>query len=393
MASSFFGIPGLTTPAAAAATTTAAGASIDTSVSGNPPSSYDYIPSNQMNPSETPSAWGITNLNSKLYTGNGGTTVPKSTNQVLAAIADHYGVQPSRKISVMQQAETALAAHLGIRNVKGQTIVGQIANKLGITALPTGGLETAGSGVWGQIAQKIGIALPTTPGQGPDQTAGIVDTANSIRLMNRDQLTTLQDKLYQAGYYDNVVRPGTTTTYTPGHLDQYTMQAWGTLLQDAANTYGQKGVKATWNDVLNTQIQSMQSQGGIESILGKVKSPVTVATESQLNIPALTAFEARLGRNPTPSEMAQFTASFDAQQTAHAADITPGSTLFPDQNAVQQVPGVASPTQAAATFAMQNDNKEYLGHQMANAGALMINALANKTLGSDPNLVSATRPL
>ncbi len=95
---------------------------------------------------------------------------------------------------------------------------------------------------------------------------------------------------------------------------------------------------------------------------------------------------------PTAQEEAQFTQQYDTAQEAGSKALNPQDiallpTDFTDTG-VALVPGVARPAWAAQEFA-QSDQTEYVGHQIANAGALMMNSMRGVGLGASPNQTAA----
>ncbi len=315
------------------------------------PSQFDNVPANKLTPTDNPSAWGITDPNLTIYTGDGAatsTSKPLASNQVIGAIADKLGIKPSRKEPLVTQVENALSKQFGVVKTKTPPPLSTVKEKnpltaagdLGFSALPDTngsktttldnivnkmGLSTNGAegDQWNAIAKQLGVPLTTTSSTpGAPQTQSITKAAMGIYNLNAQQLTELQNQLYQAGYYSSDIQPGTSTTYTPGHFDTPTMQAWGNLLTDTA-TVNASGKQVTWVQQLQNETAAENAQGGISSILGKTASPVTVATDSELSTALQSAFEEEVGHAPTPAELQQFTADYDQQQLSHASDITP----------------------------------------------------------------------
>jgi hypothetical protein len=337
-----------------------------------------------MGPDQSYSAWAITDPNATIYTGDG-SGVKMSDNQIIGALADKLGIKVPKGGNTQQLVLMDLVKVVGVNSEQAgkNTTINDVISKLGANG-------TLVTDPWAYVANQLGVS--TTKGGAPT-TMKVTDAAGALRNFGRDSITTLQQQLYNAGYFGSDVQPGTATGWTPGNVDVQTQQAFGQLLMDTANA-NKQGTNITWQDMLSQQTAQMNAKGGISALVTKNKTPITVATEQQLNIPAIASFEARLGRAPTAAELSGLTASFDAEQTAHAADVTPGGTLFPDQNAILQVPGVESASQAAANYAMKSDPTGYQGHQMANAVALIQNAMvSNRPLGADPNITSAARPL
>lgn len=364
------------------------------SAGGIDPTSFDYLPANQLTPAATPAAWGITDTSLNLYSGAGATTVVTSRvkpNQVLGAIADHLGIKPSKNVPLQTQVEKALTKQLGISgnlsDIQTQTA---IAEKLGVDA------DIKGYGPWAGVAEKLGVQLSTTgPGAEKDQTIPITKAATQFMNMTTSQLSALQQQLYDGGFYDQDVyskdsstsASGKAPAYTPGHLDGYTMQAIGALLSQAAGAY-KSGQKVTWQQYLQDADQSVAAKGGIASILGTVPTSVDVATSDQLLTSLQSAFQQKLGRLPTQAELNAFTDQFDQMQQQHydptqeiGTDLSTGIPLIPD---------VPTASEGASAFA-QSDQTEYLAHSMANAGALVLNAINRSGgLGSNPNITEAS---
>lgn len=358
------------------------------------PTQFDYVPANELAPTATPAAWGIGDTSLHLFTGSTPSQMVTSRvkpNQVLGAIADHLGIKPTNKTSLADQVTKALVKQLGITGKPaGIQALTDISEKLGVNA------DIKGYGPWAGVAEKLGVHLVNT-GAGPekDQTMPITQVAGQFLNMTSSQLSALQQQLYDGGFYDQAVYDkGTSSTgasgkapvYTPGHLDGYTMQAIGTMLSQAGGAY-KAGKKVSWQQYLQDADQNVSDHGGIASILGTVPSSVDVATSGQLLSSLQSAFQQKLGRLPTQAELDAFTGQFDQMQQEH---YDPTQAIGTDlSTGIPLIPNVPTASEGASAFA-QSDQTEYLAHNMANAGALVLNAInRGGGLGTNPNVTSA----
>jgi hypothetical protein len=409
----------------------------DTSTPYAPATTFANTPAYQLNPTTSPAAFGITDPSATVFTGYADGTV-MGTNQIIGALADKFGIvtrgksersleeqvlaHMQRALALpaypngepMQQAEpganSAPAAKnrrrgmeamapsaAGLRslpakeinalakgaNTSAQPSLDAIAERLGVdpAAAPGGNL-------WAGVAQHFGV---TPLKAGTKQVQTVAQVFDGLASWSTPQIQYLQGLMYDAGLMPASVTPDAKKAAITGNWDIPTQQALGQLLQitSEANKAGQD---VKWTDVLNAMVKNRDK--GMIAMYPQTHPAITVATQEQMTQPAISAFENRLGRTPTASELSGLTSSFDAQQLAHAANVTPGSVLFPDNSNVQQVPGAPSALQAAENYAMGADPIGYQGHQFANAYALFLNALVpGKLPGVDPNITSAARPL
>jgi hypothetical protein len=247
---------------------------------------------------------------------------------------------------------------------------------------------TPGQDPWEAVANKIGV---NTSVSGQVQTVKIAQAEEGIKslLKTPTQIAALQSQLEAAGMYTSLQQPGESDAYTPGSFDTATQQAFGTLLGLTASAnnvsngkLGKNGRAVTWEDTLNDAIQTTDAAGGVAAITKKSEPTVTKipqATESQMESPALTAFEARLGRAPTAAELAQLTGDYDTQQQNKYAQLVAagqqnGTTpaVFNDANGIPSLAGIATPEAYAGQVASTGANapSEY-GHSIANAASIL----------------------
>ena len=254
--------------------------------------------------------------------------------------------------------------------------------------------HNSGMGDWAQVAAAIGVNPRNSPTPTQMKAVDLATFAQSS--MTPNQLAQFQEQLWNAGFYDS-------RSWTQGQFDIATKQAIGGLLKTTADLNATAGKTAgnpannkyatVW-DVLKAETNKITAEGGIESVAAtSATKKYTSATESQMDQPTLSAFEARLGRAPTAAELQGVTTMMQDQQKAHAETMPANAYVVPGEGGVSSVPGVTTPTALAAQYAMQNDPNEYEGHSIANAYGLMINALSSKPVGSDPNITNVTRPL
>lgn len=399
------------------------------------------LPANSLAPTNTPAAWGLTSqlINAPLFAGTTSKTVVSTLkkNQVLGQIADKLGIKATKGMSLQEQIIQALAKQHGVsltslatmepgsKSTAGgkrndQDVLGEVAGKLGIGNLPdlTNPFAPAihvkvpklkanldDSAFLGQLATKLGVDTNPTSSQSVQQTTTVGKAAMQIYGMNATQISQLQAKLWEGGFYDeNVEGVGgyagpDAKKLTPGNLDPYTMKAFGTLLTQVANSKQ----KMSWTDALD-EASGLNAQGvtgtnktpSIEDLTGESASTaasvpkVTLATPDQMMSTLQSYFENKLGRMPTQAELTQFTGQFDAAQTAASKELDPNTVSLPDSSTgVDEEPGVATPAGAATEFA-QSNGTEYMAHQVANAGALMLNAMRESGgLGANPNVTQA----
>lgn len=394
--------------------------------------SLTNAPVNTFAPTNTPAAWNLTAqlLNTPLYAGTTSSVKVSQlkTNQVLGQVADKLGIKPQKGSSLAEQILDTLAKQQGISTVipasmgpKGSSaggqrsegdLLGEVMTKLGITtANPKKGMTLATAltdpNVLGQLATKVGVDLTTSTNQTAVQSTTVGKAAMQIYGMDTTQIAALQAKLWEGGFYDSPgvegqggIAGADAKKITPGNLDPYTMRAFGALLTQTA----QSGKKISWTDALNeasgtngenssgkagASIEDLVAGDGSGSVTASTPK-VVLATPDQMMSTLQSYFEQKLGRMPTQAELTQFTQQFDNSQTANSKYMDPNTVVFPDSDTgVAEVPGVARPAAAATEFA-QSDGTEYMAHQVANAGALMLSAMREGGgLGANPNLTTA----
>jgi hypothetical protein len=243
---------------------------------------------------------------------------------------------------------------------------------------------------WEAIANKIGVNTSTT---GNPQVLQIAQAESGFRSMlnTPGKIAAFQQRLEAAGMFTDIQQSGATEEYVPGVFDTATQQAIGTLLGETADNnkiVNGKVTKSavTWNDVLNSNTALINENGGIQAVAKTAQSKIPQATDSQMESPAIQAFQSRLGRAPSASELAALTSSYDQQQVAK---YTGAGELSPDINTgIMSAPGVARPTQAAAQFADQNDQTEAMGHSVLAAGSILANIIG----GNVSNVASTGAP-
>lgn len=373
----------------------------DTATPYSPVSTYANTPAYQLNPTTSPSAFGITDPTATIFTGYANAS-PMQIGQIIGALADKFHINPhSQNVmgAVLAHIESVLKLPSAPAPKWGHTANADLAPMPGVAAddprlqqiLSRLGAEPNSStpgGAWGTIAQHFGVSPIKN---GAKQMVPIAQALNGVASWSTPQIQQLQGLLYDAGLMPASTTPDAKKAAITGNWDVPTTQALGQLMQITAEA-NKAGQDVKWTDVLNSMVQNRGK--GLLALYPQTHPAVTVATQEQMTQPAISAFENRLGRAPTAAELQGLTSSFDAQQTAHAADVTPGSVLFPDGSNIQQIPGAPTALQAAENYAMSNDPIGYQGHQFANAYALFLNALVpGKLPGVDPNITSAARPL
>jgi len=373
----------------------------------------------KVNASSSPQAWGFADVPStqdQVFVGD--TAPPKflTTNQKLALVAD--------KLHIKLHAGTPLIEQIREKIDSGPQVfrLDEAGNEAFYHG-PAGGIVSSkktpfipknlvGDNVTGvnldgladQLMSSVGAKPP--PGKPQFKTAGQIATQIAFQ-STPDQLAALQKQLFEGGFYDQSINDG-TYAYTPGHTDQWTTQAIGHLLSyTAALNKTAQGAGMTWSDAL---AEATQNPAGVGGLIGEQKSSTSTsqATPVQLQSSLQSAAERLLGRLPTASELSQFTSDFDAAQLAAKGKAAPpltasggvnpaaGPTGYLDYTTgIPILPGVPTAAEAAQPFIQSDDQTEYMGHQMANSYALLLNAIVGKTEqkalpGYDPNITTAS---
>lgn len=371
-------------------------------VTQNPTNSSLYgIPEYQlMNPDNgTSSSWQLANPSALLYAGPAAGPAPElSENAVVAALADKLKIKAKKGQSLEEQVLTTLGKRYKTKDTwqaiakatgADKSMSALIASK---QARPLNYLQV--------VASHMGVSGMAP---GPDSTASASDVAKQFLNMNRDQISALQQKLFDGGWYDGAIYSDPNVNFTPGQLDTYTTMAIGNLLNASASAY-KNGTKATWQQVLDATSSSNASQVDALSAAKKATAAphISEATQAQVKPSLQSAFEKELGYLPSEADITKFTSQYDAAQAAASptALANQGTTLdfgvggVPGSS-VPVLPGTPSVSAAALSGAQAANPTGYLGHQVENAYALFLNALgmgrtATATLpGYNPNVTQA----
>ena len=379
-------------------------------VSQNPDANnLPYVPENlYQTPDTNPAAWAMdkTNFNNlTLYSGStpGVGTHEADLHGLLGQIAQKLGLKPQKGISTPEQIVRALAKMPGMNLPKGKAsdeqLLGQIVHSIsGQSSLPgakAGKANLNDAGAWDQIAQRLNVQTDNPNGPKDLPRTPWTQVAQALVTMPKSQVAQIQGQLMAGGWYDSHVDPtsGDPTKIKEGNVDNWTMSAFGNMLQYAA-----KSGNNTWGDYLNRDATARGYANGqtLTDVLnagggdGKKPASVPVATQGQLAPSLRSAYENDLGYGPSAGALQGFTQQYDQAQAIHAGD----ATHYVDQNNVPQMAGLAAPTAAAGNYAVNTEDGAFLGHSISNAAALIQNALrGDHPLNSNPNLTTAARPL
>lgn len=330
------------------------------------------------------SAWSVTSKPS----------TKQSDKQVLSAVLEKAGLSKSSSVK-----SDAAAKALGISPALGSAKTAKANPDLND---PT---------TLGMLAKHLDVPSSKTNTTANQMTVTVQQAATQIYKMSQSQIAGLQAQLWEAGgFYDNDVEDPTgaagpdASKLTPGNLDPYTIKAFGSFLTALAKS----GKQVSWTDELATlsnkdaygvpagtnpsSLTLSQLVTSDTTLKPSQVATINQATSDQLLSTMRSNFESELGRAPTAAELAQFTAQYDQAQQANSKYLDPNSPVPTDytDTGADLVPGVARPTVAASDFA-ESDTTEYGAHQMANAGALLLNAMRSPGgLGNEPNVTQAS---
>ena len=380
------------------------------------------IPDNELTPQGQPSAWGLANtqaLNAQIFTGYANAQ-PMSTNQLAAAVADHYFVHPKRGQSMVSALAEAVYQNSPDSGVPMSTPAHPDAEPVGtpspVNKLPKNATDAQAekylqrhfglqgnfdlndpgqrSQFWSQIASQANVGGNVN---GPKQTMSVADALAGMSHMSQSDISNLQDQLIAAGYYptDAVAKKA---VYKTGQMDLATMSALGHLMTDVS-WIDQNGGNFTWQDYLG-QVAKNPVHTGAQVAAGKA----SLATGEQLRQPLQNAFELALGRAPTSAELASFTSAYNtARQNAADANASNGAGAmaglngapqYADQYGVQMQIGAPSEGQAAYDYAQQSDPSGAFAHKFANAAGIFANIIAGAGGGgqTSADVAMLTRP-
>ena len=211
--------------------------------------------------------------------------------------------------------------------------------------------------------------------------------------MSRDQITALQENLFQSGLYDPSYEDG-SKSYTPGQLDTGTIQALRTAILHTRQLQTQ-GQNVTLEDVISGGTD-LGTFGGTPEQGGIADTPpvfVPQATGAQLQGTLDSQFESAMGRKPTAQDLAGFTQYMDSLQTAGStAEAKAGQAQLAAEGGtdpttgISLIPGVASPTQAAQSYIQQNGANETTSHGVANAFGMLMNLIGSPSVNTNGNV-------
>ena len=387
-------------------------------------SSFNNVPLNQLiNPAQANSAWNTADPMQKLYVGSQDTKT-LGHHGIIGNLADKWKIRAKSGQNLEELVLAHAASLAGLGKGKGLNVTTTTHNPLLQTGVP--GVDVpiistqkvsskfstpsadviasalhvnvaAGEDPVAAIARKFGV---NTTALGQHSTTTLAQAETGIRQMYNtpEKINQLQSQLEAAGYFTQGQQPGSSGRYTPGNFDGATQMAVGSLLSDTAKANnvvgGQvKGKAVTWLDTIEEHIASVNAQGGIDEILKRNRAAIPQATESQLASPAMSAFQAELGRGATAGELSDLTSKFDTQQVNKYAGMAPGTYMSGDPTTgIQSAPGVATPTAAAAQYAQQNGGAEFFAHSMMNARSMLSDLISGNGNIAQTGAAEAVKP-
>lgn len=182
-----------------------------------------------------------------------------------------------------------------------------------------------------------------------DSKATIGSLLERLSSMSGPEITILQQKLFAAGMYGTM--PEERIAW--GHPDLPTVSAFGDLLGDA--TRDRSASDMPWQNYLD--LRAKDAKAATEAA-----GPKTTTSRTVTNINATTAGAALrnlIGRNPTQSELDQFTASYN--ELAAKSPQVQTTTTDADGNQSTSTTGGVNPEEVARQAA--GENPEYASYQ------------------------------
>jgi hypothetical protein len=382
-----------------------------TAVASNDPTAWYYTPEYMVaSPQETPGAFGMSGTdvtpgqatpNTNIFTGDAGTSPPLTDNALMAKIADKLGIKVGKNFDT------------------------ELAKKLPATMrqdLPNGAGEAPSVSLT-QVAQHLGISMSGPPNNPQYATAAQIATQLAHGLSSTD-LSTLQQQMYNAGFYDNAIYTDKSVVETPGHTTQWTTGAIGNMLS-ALNQYNQSNPDSpmTWEQFLQASQTNPNMQGPIGAAKNTLSS-IPLATSTQLTPTLQSVFEKELGHLPSAQDIQSFTQWYQTQQKAakgvttnpdgtlsaspsgtlgagaaeNAAQQAQGSGIVDYTTGIPELPQVPTAAEAAIPYAQSQDPTGYLAHQVSNSYAMALSLIfgdssLRRVPGYDPNVISASSAL
>lgn len=194
--------------------------------------------------------------------------------------------------------------------------------------------------------------------------------------LSKDQITQLQQSMWNSGLYDSGYYSGESKAYTKGVLDTGTILAFRKAMQLSlqSNTPLESVIGGNL-PLPQTATPATQNSGPLPGTASTSYVPQT--QQSQLQSPLIKAFEAALGRAPSEQELANFTSSYNQEQ-ANASKYMVDQGQSPQtaidlQTGVPYLPTTPTASAAAEANAMNSNPVEYQAHGIANAFGLLMN--------------------
>lgn len=321
-----------------------------------------------------------------------------------------------KKTKAQQSAITAAQNEIAARLVGTVGLKPEDLGKAGLnTKVPktfASTMQNAGYAVTANmtVKQALGAAQSSelATGGGPTSAQSSMTVAQyvqSLASMSKAQLTQLQQSLYNGGFYDSTYYGGTDTTkgastkeYTQGVLDTGTMLAFRkAILQTLADQ--KQGKNVTLDQVVtggastNPALGNLPLTGGTSTSAAST-STVPMATTVQTQQPLINAFVAALGRNPSQSELAAFTSTYQNEleqgsKTLAESGLSPNG-IVDYSTGIPFVQGTPTVAAAATNYAETQDSTEYQAHNVADAFGLLMNLVDRQ--GTSSLDTPGTRP-
>lgn len=245
-----------------------------------------------------------------------------------------------------QQATNATARSLyenaGSTTVDPNSFISTFMQQYGAGATGSGGqFPTAPSGSLNATTRASDTVYVRSPlhtsvtsqqanaglGEGPNQaltsrtTTGGATPLSADQALNAfiggssNQITTLQQRLVQAGY----LKPG---DYIPGIADQATKDAYKQLLSDGADEAA-AGKKTTLEDILDARAKALKNNPGAGGLINGTRttssstSSIDLTNPSQARAYAENYLSDLLGRMPTQQEYQDYVGALHSEESAH----------------------------------------------------------------------------
>lgn len=262
-------------------------------------------------------------------------------------------------------------------------------------------MQNAGYGVTQNMT--LGKALGVVSGSGPTSTPSStvttpVTVAQQIQALmhttNKTQITSLQNALYQGGFYDEEYTTGKKAV-TKGQLTTGTVLAYRSAILQTL-TQRAHGKQVTLDQVIQAGDSTNAGVLGTIPVSTTGKTAIEYATPQQMQSTLESAMESYLGRLPTSQELNEFAHYYDQlQQTgnkslAEEGEDPGGLGYVTYETGVPYMPKVPTPAQAAEQWAQTQNPVAFKAQKVANAYGMLMNLVdrqgesALDTVGTRP---------